>query len=174
MIEGRLRVGDEARSLAAGAADRGTTRGIGFAFAFSIVCVLGSPLVNAFGVGGLPEPVAWSGLFIMAGAIAVRVWAARTLGASYTRTLRTNAGQRLVQAGPYRLVRHPGYAADIALWFGAGLATSNIFIVMVVLLVVSAGYRARVIAEEAMMLEAFGDDYRAYSRRTWRLIPLVY
>lgn len=174
VIEGRLRVGDEARSLASGAADRGTTRGIGLAFGFSIVCVLVSPLVNTIGVGRLPEPAAWSGLVIMVGAIGLRVWAARVLGASYTRTLRTSAGQRLVQAGPYGLIRHPGYAADIALWLGGGLATSNIVIVLVVLLVVSAAYRARIAAEEAMLLEAFGDDYRTYSRRTWRLIPRLY
>ena len=174
MIEGRLRVGDEARRFASGAADRGTTRGIGLAFGFSIACVLVSPLVNAVGVGRLPEPFAWSGLAIMVGAVGVRVWAARTLGASYTRTLRTSTGQQLVQAGPYRLIRHPGYAASIALWLGAGLATSNLVIVLLVLAVVSAAYRARIVAEEAMLLDAFGEDYRAYSRRTWRLIPWVY
>lgn len=116
VIEGRLRVSDEARSLVSGAADRGTTRGIGLAFGFSIVCVVVSLLVNAVGVGRLPEPVAWSGLAVMVGAIGLRVWAARALGASYARTLRTSAGQQLVEAGPYRLIRHPGYAADIVLW----------------------------------------------------------
>jgi len=153
VIEGRLRVGDEARSFASGAADRGTTRGIGFAFAFSIMCVFVSPFVSTIGVGRLPEPAAWSGLAIMVGAIGLRVWAARVLGASYTRTLRTTAGQQLVQAGPYRVIRHPGYAADIALWLGAGLATSNIVIVLVVLLVVSAAYRARIVAEASRLLD---------------------
>jgi protein-S-isoprenylcysteine O-methyltransferase Ste14 len=33
------------------------------------------------------------------------------LGAYYSRTLRSAAEQGVVDTGPYRLVRHPGYAA---------------------------------------------------------------
>ena len=34
------------------------------------------------------------------------------------------------------------------------------------------GFRMRV--EEAALLQAFGDEYRAYMRRTKRLIPFIF
>jgi protein-S-isoprenylcysteine O-methyltransferase Ste14 len=71
-------------------------------------------------------------------------------------------------------MRHPGYAADIVMWLGAGLATTNFLTLVAVQLVVVAAYRARLVAEEAMLLAAFGDEFGAYARRTWRLVPLVY
>lgn len=174
VIEGRLRRGAQARSLDAGTADRGTTRLIGAAFGASILGILASPLLNALGIGRLAEDTGWYGVGLMLVGIGVRVWAARSLGASYTRTLRTAPGQRLVQKGLYRLIRHPGYAADIVMWLGAGLATTNFVVLAAVLLAIAIAYRARIAAEEAMLLDAFGDEYRAYQRRTWRLVPLFY
>jgi protein-S-isoprenylcysteine O-methyltransferase len=48
----------------------------------------------------------------------------------------------------------------------------------IVLLVVGAllvgAYTWRIHTEEAMLLGAFGDQYRQYQRRTRRLIPFVY
>jgi protein-S-isoprenylcysteine O-methyltransferase Ste14 len=35
-------------------------------------------------------------------------------------------------------------------------------------------YFGRVKLEEKMMLESFGDEYRAYMARTYRLIPGIY
>src|SRR5258708_1479204 len=54
--------------------------------------------------------------------LTLRVWAAQVLGRFYTRTLRTTDKQRIVQSGPYHLIRHPGYLGTILIWIGAGLA----------------------------------------------------
>jgi protein-S-isoprenylcysteine O-methyltransferase len=173
-FEGRVRVGQEARSLRAGAADRGTTRRLGAAYGFSFVAVALSPLLNARGIAVLPRAVGWFGVGLMLVTLPVGLWAVRSLGASYTRTLRTSAGQALVATGPYRLIRHPGYAAGIARCIGAGLATTNGLLAAAICVVVVAAYHARITAEEGMLLDAFGDQYRAYARRTWRLLPPVY
>ncbi len=174
VLEGRLRQGADARSLETGAADRGTTRLIGAAFALAILLVLVSPLLGAAGIATLPGPIGWAGVALMLVALVGRVWAAQVLGTAYTRTLRTVAGQRVVRAGPYRLIRHPGYAADILLWLGAGLATMNWLALAIILVVIVAVYVRRIAAEERMLLEAFGDDYRDYARQTRRILPLLY
>ncbi len=37
-----------------------------------------------------------------------------------------------------------------------------------------AAYLYRIRVEERMLIEALGDDYVEYRRRTYRLIPLIY
>lgn len=173
-LERVLRRGAEARSLVAGPFDRGTTRGIGAAFGLSILAVVLSPVLNALGIGALPEAIGWIGIALMLWGLALRVWAARVLGAAYTRTLRIAERQLLVRAGPYRVIRHPGYTGDLMMWLGAGLATRNVVAVIAIVLLMASAYAARIEAEEAMLVDVFGDEYRAYSRHTWRLLPPLY
>jgi protein-S-isoprenylcysteine O-methyltransferase len=101
------------------------------------------------------------------------VWAARTLGRYYTRTLRTTADQPLIQDGPYRVIRHPGYAANLLLWLGFGLAAGNTVILMVIATLMGLAYGRRIAVEEALLVQQLGEPYRAYQRRTWRLVPGV-
>ena len=172
--EGRLRQGEAARTLEAGADDHGTTRRIGMSFGASLIAVAVSPLLDATGFGVLSEAVGWGGVVLMLVGLAVRVWAALTLGAWYTRTLRTSEAQRIVRSGPYRYVRHPGYAADILMWLGAGLAARSALALAFIAVVILSAYRARIAAEERMLVSAFGDDYGDWMRHSWRLVPFLY
>jgi protein-S-isoprenylcysteine O-methyltransferase Ste14 len=83
-------------------------------------------------------------------------------------------GQRVLDQGLYRYLRHPSYMGTFITVFGYGLALTNwlSLLVMLVLPGLAYGYRMRV--EEAALLEAFGEDYRAYMRRTKRLIPFIF
>jgi protein-S-isoprenylcysteine O-methyltransferase len=173
-VEGRLRQGAEARSLEAGVTDRGTTRRVGAAFGGSLLALLASPLLNALKIGVMPPVVGWIGLGLMVVGLVLRVWAVRVLGASYTRTLRTQERQGLVRHGPYRIVRHPGYAGTLIMWLGAGLATGSAAVTLVILVANAMAYRTRIAAEEAMLASTFGDEYREYARHSWRLVPLLY
>ena len=110
----------------------------------------------------------------MSGGIALRVWAIRTLGRFYTRTLRTAPQQELVREGPYRVLRHPGYLGDIVMWAGATLATSNWLVAAVTVPLMFAAYCFRIGTEEQMLREAFGEEYARYRGRTWRLIPFLF
>ena len=106
--------------------------------------------------------------------ISLRVWANQTLGASYTRTLRTVPGQAIVSAGPYRVLRHPGYAGVLLMWFGAGVALRNWIALIVMAPLLGWAYLRRMNAEEEMLLRETGEAYRNYTRRTWRIIPFIY
>jgi protein-S-isoprenylcysteine O-methyltransferase Ste14 len=52
------------------------------------------------------------GLSVFAG-VALRYWSMLTLGEFFTRTLIVLPGHSIVTAGPYRVVRHPGYLAQL-------------------------------------------------------------
>ena len=63
---------------------------------------------------------------------------------------------------------------DAAGLAGAGLATTNWAVALVLCLLMVVAYSYRIAAEEAMLLGAFGDRYKEYMARTWRLLPYVY
>ena len=78
---------------------------------------------------------------------------------------------QLVTRDVYRYVRHPMYLALLLYALGLALVVPNwvagpSYLVAVTLLVAF-----RVGPEERTMLEAFGNDYEAYRRRTRCLIP---
>lgn len=174
MLEGRSRVGDAARSLAAGGDDAGSTRRIGVAFVLSVNAFIVSSLLAVTGIGAYDEGIARGGVVVMAAGMALRLWSARVLGASYTRTLRVRTGQTLVRDGPYRLVRHPGYSGSILMWTGAAIASGDILGVVVIVSVIVRAYVLRVRAEDRMLAARFGAAYEDYARRVRRLVPFVY
>jgi protein-S-isoprenylcysteine O-methyltransferase Ste14 len=110
----------------------------------------------------------------MATGLGLRSWAAKALGASYTRTLRVSPHQRVVAAGPYAVVRHPGYAADIVMLVGYGLAWTSVGAVMTTTLPTVVAYSYRIRVEERMLQQRLGDEYSRYRERTWRLLPGVF
>ena len=171
VIERGLRKGREAATLDRGAADRGSTMAIGITFGLAMA---GPVLTSRTGRGRLPLMLAWAGIPLMAFAIAIRAWAARTLGESYTRTLRVRTGQQLITSGPYALVRHPGYAADIIMWLGYGLAWGSVASLLVTTVPTSIAYAYRISVEEEMLRARFGSEFEDYAARTKRLVPSIY
>jgi protein-S-isoprenylcysteine O-methyltransferase Ste14 len=175
-IEGRLRKGEKARSLEGGEFDRGSTTLIGASFGIAILVLLVASLLDYLRNGEVPdnELVGWIGIILILAGLALRVWAALTLGEFYTRTLLITDRQRVVESGPYRLIRHPGYLGDIILWGGAALATANWIAIVLIIPLMVAAYTYRIRHEETMLLVTLGEQYRNYVARTWKLIPFIY
>jgi protein-S-isoprenylcysteine O-methyltransferase Ste14 len=163
-----------ASSLRSGAADRGTT---GLILGAIVVCGVLDPLLGALGLAGataLPVTVRWLCSVALAAAAAglvLRVWSMRVLGTAYSRTLRIGERQGLVEIGPYRRVRHPGYTGSIVALSAANLATGSWLAGLVALIVLVVAYRLRIAAEERMLVAAFGPTYADYQQRTGRLFP---
>ncbi len=175
VFEGRIRQGQAAKSFDRGAADRGSTMIIGMSFGFASIMVVVAALLDYFNFAFFDNAVvAWIGIALMIAGIGMRFWANRTLGEFYTRTLLTTSNQRVVQAGPYRVVRHPGYLGTVMLWIGAGIATANWIALALIASLMLGVYSYRIRSEEAMLQSALGDEYKKYMARTWRLIPLLY
>jgi protein-S-isoprenylcysteine O-methyltransferase Ste14 len=171
-----LRQGKAATSLEGADSDQGSTRAIGTALGISSICLLVAPILSSRKVAVLPRRglLFWVGMSAMITGLVVRSWANRVLGASYTRTLRIVQEQRVMQEGPYHLVRHPGYLGTLLVWLGAAVALGNWVIMTAAGIVMLRAYRRRIETEERMLLDNFGDEYRRYMRRTRRLVPLLY
>ncbi len=96
----------------------------------------------------------------------------RTLGASYSRTLQSDAEQRVVTEGPYRLVRHPGYLGSLLTWTGFGLTSRSLPVLAGVIGLVGRAYRHRIAAEEDLLRREL-PGYIEYSQRT-KMIPFIW
>lgn len=98
------------------------------------------------------------------------VWIFRTIGLNISPSHETRHGHTLVTDGPYRFVRHPLYTTGTLLSVALGLLTGLwwplTWLVPSLLLL-----HRRTPREEAHLVEAFGDRYRDYMRRTGRYLP---
>ncbi len=150
--------------------DRGSGPLIIFTVFVSII------LAFSFGyaqIGELPDWVFYLGISLMFLGILVRQWAIAVLGRFFSLTVRVAEDHRVVDKGPYRLVRHPSYTGVLITFIGLGLAVQSWGALLVLLGVfsLSFGYRMRV--EERTLLSTLGEDYAQYMRRTKRLIPFL-
>ncbi|MEU1284815.1 isoprenylcysteine carboxylmethyltransferase family protein [Kitasatospora sp. NPDC005856] len=151
--------------------DRGSTRLLLGCYLLSALVVM---VLDRAGIGELPARAAWFGVPVVAAGLALRAWGMRTLGRYYTRTLRTVDTQRLVSTGPYRLIRHPGYAGSLLVWVGYAVGTGSWAAALAVAALLFAAYGWRISAEERLLLDAFGSEYARYRRVSKRLVPFVY
>jgi protein-S-isoprenylcysteine O-methyltransferase Ste14 len=114
------------------------------------------------------------GTIVFAGALALFYRIHRELGRSWSVTLELRDQHVLVTDGLYRHLRHPMYSA-FWLWALAQLLLLPNWIAGPAGLVgFGILFFGRVGREEQMMLEKFGDEYRAYMARTKRIIPGIY
>lgn len=122
-------------------------------------------------IGG--DAMRWAGvvLFVFGGAL--RLYPVFVLGDRFSGLVAIQPGHRLVTDGIYRLIRNPSYLGLLIMTLGWGLAfRAGVGILLAVLLI--PPLVARIDAEERMLRSEFGDDYDAYCRRTWRLVPGLY
>src|SRR5262249_3375998 len=117
LLEVVLREDGEARLWKGGEQDRSSTRLVVIAY---VAAFVGPFLFGTAGVGvtHTDSVVAWIGIAVGAAGLLVRIWSMRVLGRDYTRSLRTRETQTVVDRGPYRVVRHPGYLGSILVWVG--------------------------------------------------------
>jgi protein-S-isoprenylcysteine O-methyltransferase Ste14 len=165
-----LRKGETAKSVAPTTADRGSSALIIAAYAVAVVA-FSTDLLPSFALG---LAVAWVGVVVGMLGFVIRIWAMRVLGEFYTRRLVTTAHQHVVQNGPYRLVRHPGYLGSLLVWTGAAAASGNALCLGTVVLLLAVAYSYRIRIEERMLVGELGTAYEEYRRRSWRLVPYVF
>jgi len=136
------------------------------------ILYLFTPLL-AFADYPLPAAAAWCGVVLMAAALLLFYRSHADLGQNWSATLELRKGHELVDHGAYRSMRHPMYAS-ILLWDVAqGLLLRNWLAGWCAFVTFALLYAVRAPREERMMCDAFGEDDRAYMRRTGRLFPRI-
>jgi protein-S-isoprenylcysteine O-methyltransferase Ste14 len=117
---------------------------------------------------------AWIGTLVLAGALVLFYRTHRDLGRAWSVTLEVRAQHRMVAHGIYTRLRHPMYAAFWLWALSQALLLPNWIAGPAGLVGFGTLFFARVGREERMMLDTFGEEYRAYMTRTKRIVPGIY
>ena len=121
------------------------------------------------------EPAAASiGLVVVWCGVGLRLWSFHTLGRYFTFTVQTSQDQPVISAGPYRVIRHPGYAGIIIAVIGLGISIDNWASLAVLTSAITTGLIYRITVEERALSRDLGGRYQSYAASRKRLIPFVW
>lgn len=98
----------------------------------------------------------------------------KDLGRNWSVSLEVRDKHELITGGVYRYVRHPMYSAFFLWAIAQFLLLPNWVAGLSGIVGFGTLYLFRVGREEKLMLDAFGEQYRAYMERTARILPWVH
>jgi len=103
----------------------------------------------------------------------VAIWSRKVLGAEWSRDVELKQGHKLVERGPYRLMRHPIYTGHLLMGLGTAIASGSL-VAFAGLASFVGGFWIKLNQEERLLLRGFPDEYPAYKERVKALIPYVF
>lgn len=121
----------------------------------------------------LPAWTGWLGVAFLLGALFVFWRAHADLGLNWSPSLEIREKHELITKGIYGVIRHPMYASQWLWVIAQPLLLQNWIAGLVNLLIFLPFYVLRVQAEEQMMINKFGEDYRTYMKRTGAVLPKI-
>jgi protein-S-isoprenylcysteine O-methyltransferase Ste14 len=120
----------------------------------------------------LPSLAAWSLLAPVTLGFIVTWWARIHLGRLWSSSVTRKSEHRVIETGPYRLVRHPIY-------WGLTLAAVSTAVIrgrlsaILGALALAFGFYVKARLEERFLREELGPEYELYTRRVGLLLPSV-
>jgi protein-S-isoprenylcysteine O-methyltransferase Ste14 len=142
--------------------------GFGMVFMFQFV----QPL-DPLRLWRTPDAIGWALAGFTGLSLSLAWWARLHLGKLWSARVTRKEGHRVVDTGPYALVRHPIYTAILsgALWVALDKGTVWSLTGFVLL---SVGYVLKARIEERFLRQELGAaDYDAYAARVPMLVPFV-
>jgi len=109
-------------------------------------------------------------LVLIVAGLALRTWAVLLLGRFFTWHIEVLPDQRIIRAGPYRFIRHPGYAGALLTYFASTVFLHSWISAIIAGVALPLAFLRRIRHEESLLRKSF-DDYEAYAAETKMLIP---
>jgi protein-S-isoprenylcysteine O-methyltransferase Ste14 len=117
---------------------------------------------------------AWLGVLFAIAALLLFHKTHVALGRNWSVSLQLRKDHQLITSGIYRYVRHPMYTAFWLWAIAQACLLPNWFAGFAGLVGFGSLFFGRIAREEQMMLESFGDEYRDYMSKTYRVFPLIF
>ena len=140
---------------------------------------LGYVLSFAIGATKIGRMNGWNtffavGVVLVVIGLIIRITSLLTLKHYFTYSVSTIENHKLIEAGLYKSIRHPGYLGQLLIFLGISISVSNWASILLMMIPVSIGYLYRIKVEETFMVAQMGDNYLNYQKRTKRIIPRIY
>jgi protein-S-isoprenylcysteine O-methyltransferase Ste14 len=122
----------------------------------------------------LPDYVQVIALCVIFAADMLGVWAmlVNRFFSSYVR-IQTDRGHTVVNAGPYRVVRHPGYAGAVLAWIAGPVFFSSHWVAIPSIIVIALTIIRTALEDRTLQQELPGYSQYAESVR-YRLVPGIW
>ena len=138
---------------------------------YLLTLLLGLVLDRRLHVPFLPRGVARVlGWPLVGGGMALCTWFVRTMRAADTTLDVDKPVSSLVQDGPFRYSRNPGYLSLTMLYAGIAILGNALWAILLVPLVLYVIQREVIEREERYLERTFGKEYLAYKRRVRRWV----
>ncbi len=152
--------------------------GMGREIAYRVVLIVGGVIgaIPAHGYEGalrlwyLPYKTVWPTIGLIAIGFAFAWWARIWLGALWSGQVTKKENHRVVDTGPYRIVRHPIYTG-ILLSVYATMALKGTVLSLAAAVIITIGLWMKARLEERFLREDLGAAYDAYRARVPMLMP---
>ena len=119
----------------------------------------------------VPVWAGWIGAALIVCALIIFWRAHADLGLNWSPSLEIRKEHTLITSGIFGYIRHPMYASQWVWVIAQPLLLQNWLAGFLNLMVFIPFYVLRVRAEEQMMLDTFGDEYRKYMEKTGAIFP---
>src|ERR1700737_430337 len=149
--------------------------------AYRIPILAGAVLLTPWTARALGEQPIWhvgnSGTYVLAGVTLAGVlftwWARIHLGRFWSNAITRKEGHRVIDTGPYGLVRPPIYTGLIAGMLATGIAVGTVTAILGAMLI-SLGMWQKARMEEGFLTNELGAEaYGSYCRRIPTLVPFL-
>jgi protein-S-isoprenylcysteine O-methyltransferase Ste14 len=152
--------------------------GLGREIAYRIVLIVGGVIgaIPAHGYNGvlrlwyLPYQTVWPTVGLIVIGFAFSWWARIWLGALWSGQVTVKADHRVIDTGPYGIVRHPIYTG-ILLAVYATMALKGTILGLAAAVIITLGLWMKARLEETWLRQELGPDYDTYRTRAPMLMP---
>jgi protein-S-isoprenylcysteine O-methyltransferase Ste14 len=147
---------------------------------YHLLIVLGGVLFTPWTSRALGEPQLWTPrgaafliltIVTLAG-IAFAWWARIHLGRFWSNAITHKEGHKVIDTGPYGLVRHPIYTGQIVGLLATGIAVGTVTAILGAIMI-GLGMSWKAAMEETFLAQELGPDYTAYCRRVPMIVPFL-
>src|SRR6266581_6141280 len=130
-------------------------------------------LIGYARIGVLPNWLFYPGEILFVVGTAFALWSYSLLGRYASGSVQVLPDHKVIEDGPYRYIRHPGYLGFIVAYIGFGLALQSWVALLAMLIVAGSFFAYRTRIEEEFMVAELGDSYAKYMKRTKRFLPFI-
>ena len=125
-------------------------------------------------IGVLPNWLFYPGEILFVVGTAFALWSYSLLGRYASGSVQVLPDHKVIEDGPYRYIRHPGYLGFIVAYIGFGLALQSWVALLAMLIVAGSFFAYRTRIEEEFMVAELGDSYAKDMKRTKRFLPFIW